>query len=75
MLKQGKNPREISVQLKVPEEEVLGMIKILESLGYVEEIKLGSEVCKTCPLKKICRGSCLRTGEKIITGFTLSKRN
>lgn len=75
MLKQGKTPGEISVNLNVPEEEVLGMIKILESLGYVEEITLGSEVCETCPLKKICRSSCLRMGGKVITGFTLPRKD
>ncbi|WP_010478835.1 helix-turn-helix domain-containing protein [Thermococcus zilligii] len=53
---------EIAEKLGIAQEEVAGMIKILESLGYVERVEHGAESCKTCPLNKICWGSCLRPG-------------
>jgi ferrous iron transport protein C len=56
---------EIAKRLGITREEVEDMIKILESLGYVERIKFGSKACETCPLRKICKGSCIRpTGVK-----------
>jgi len=44
--------------LEISVEEVEGIIKILESLGYVEKIEIGDS-CGSCPLKKICPGSCI----------------
>jgi ferrous iron transport protein C len=51
---------EIAKRLGITRAEVEDIIKILESLGYVERIKFGSKACETCPLRKICRGSCIR---------------
>lgn len=53
------NPKELAEKLGVSYEEVEGMIKILESMGYVEEIKFGENACNKCPLKSICPGSCI----------------
>ncbi|ASJ01054.1 helix-turn-helix domain-containing protein [Thermococcus gorgonarius] len=61
LIKEGTTREdEIAEKLGIEQEEVAGMIKILESLGYVERIEYGSKACETCPLKKICGGSCLR---------------
>ncbi|NJE07398.1 DNA-binding protein [Thermococcus sp. M39] len=61
LIKKGvSNPREIAEKLNLDVEEVEGIIKILESLGYVEKVELGSSICERCPLKKICPGSCIR---------------
>jgi ferrous iron transport protein C len=51
---------EIAKRLGIAREEVEDIIKILESLGYVERITFGSKACETCPLRKICKGSCIR---------------
>lgn len=53
------NPKALAEKLGVSNEEVEGMIKILESMGYVEEIKFGKNACSRCPLKGICPGSCI----------------
>ncbi|BAD85145.1 LexA-related DNA-binding protein [Thermococcus kodakarensis KOD1] len=59
------NEREIAERLGLSSKEVEDIIKILESLGYVEKVEFGSKACETCPLKKVCYGSCLRpTGAK-----------
>jgi ferrous iron transport protein C len=57
--------REIAKRLGISRKEVEDIIKILESLGYVEEVKFGSSACDTCPLRKVCYGSCLRPREGI----------
>lgn len=54
------NPKEIAKTLNMDVEEVKGMIRILESLGYIERVKLDGPSCKNCPLKKMCSGTCIR---------------
>ena len=59
LIKEGaRTSKEIAERLEISVEEVEGIIKILESLGYVEKIEIG-ESCGSCPLKKICLGSCI----------------
>jgi len=59
LIKEGaRTSKEIAERLEISVEEVEGIIKILESLGYVEKIEIG-ESCGSCPLKKICPGSCI----------------
>lgn len=53
------NSREIARRMGISVEEVEGIIKILESMGYVEKVEFGSPSCDACPLKKICPGSCV----------------
>jgi ferrous iron transport protein C len=70
--------REIAERLGISREEVEDIIKILESLGYVERVEFGSSACETCPLRNICHGSCLRpTGNKAFSltekAFTIKK--
>ncbi len=70
--------KEIARRLGLSREEVEDIIKILESLGYIERVEFGSSACETCPLKRICHGSCLRpTGNKAFSltekAFTLKK--
>ncbi|MBP1912621.1 MarR family transcriptional regulator [Thermococcus stetteri] len=63
---------EIAKRLGMTRQEVEDIIKILESLGYVESVKFGSKACETCPLRKICRGSCIRpTG---VRAFKLTEK-
>ncbi|MBO8173676.1 MAG: DNA-binding protein [Thermococcus sp.] len=60
LVKKGyANPKEIAKMLNLTVEEVEGIIKILESLGYVERVKLGDSLCESCPLKKLCSGGCV----------------
>jgi len=59
ILEGKRDPLEIARELHIPPEKVNDAIKILESLGYIEELKKGSEACALCPLKKICGGSCV----------------
>ncbi|WP_457750454.1 DNA-binding protein [Thermococcus sp.] len=54
-----RDPLEIASELHIPPEKVYDAIKILESLGYMEEIKKGSEACALCPIRKVCGGSCV----------------
>ncbi|WP_297464515.1 DNA-binding protein [Thermococcus sp.] len=56
--REKRTPLEIAEKLGTTVEEVEGIIEILKSLGYVEEIRRGSSTCETCPLKKICGGKC-----------------
>lgn len=59
------NESEIAEKLGVSVKEVEDLIKILESLGYVEKVESGSKACEACPLKKVCYGSCVKpTGAK-----------
>lgn len=59
LIKEGtKTAGEIAQRLNLSIEEVEGIIRILESLGYVEKINMNPS-CNTCPLKKICPGSCV----------------
>ncbi|NJF25957.1 DNA-binding protein [Thermococcus sp. Bubb.Bath] len=80
LIKEGKKtPEEIARELNMKKEDVKAAIEILKSLGYIEEVqKDSSPACETCPLKKICHGSCLRpTGNKAFSltekAFTLKK--
>ncbi|ASJ10702.1 DNA-binding protein [Thermococcus sp. P6] len=65
LIKAGKNVDEISRELSISREEVEGALKILESMGYVERVELGSPACETCPLKSVCPGSCFRFKGKV----------
>ena len=59
LIKEGvRTSKEIAEKLNLTVEEVDGIIKILESLGYVEKVEMTSS-CQSCPLKKICPGSCV----------------
>jgi len=59
LIKEGvRTSKEIAERLNLTVEEVDGIIKILESLGYVEKVEMTSS-CQSCPLKKICPGSCV----------------
>ncbi|HIH72998.1 MAG: LexA-related DNA-binding protein [Thermococcales archaeon 44_46] len=59
LIKSGvRTSKEIAERLDLTVDEVEGIIKILESLGYVEKVEMGSS-CSSCPLKKICPGSCV----------------
>ncbi|ACJ16145.1 LexA-related DNA-binding protein [Thermococcus onnurineus NA1] len=60
LIKEGKSLDEIAERLSLPREEVEGALKILETLGYIERVELGSSTCETCPLKSVCPGSCFR---------------
>ncbi|AHF79781.1 helix-turn-helix domain-containing protein [Thermococcus paralvinellae] len=60
LVKKGyTNPKEIAKTLNLAVEEVEGMMRILESLGYIERVKLGSSLCRSCPLRKLCSGECI----------------
>jgi len=76
LIKAGKNVDEISRELSISREEVEGALKILESMGYVERVELGSSACETCPLKNVCSGSCFRFKGKVYapTEFHLEKK-
>jgi len=59
LIKEGKRfPGDIARELGITVEEVEGIIELLKSLGYIEEIEQGPS-CETCPLRKICYGKCL----------------
>ena len=60
LIKEGvSNSKEIARRMDISVEEVNGIIKILESMGYIEKVEFGSPACESCPLKKICPGSCI----------------
>ncbi len=65
LVEKGKNIEEISRELKVPLPEVEGMIKILESMGYLQIIEMGVSACETCPLSSVCPGRCIRFKGKV----------
>ncbi|NJD99485.1 DNA-binding protein [Thermococcus sp. LS1] len=67
LIKEGKSLDEIVERLSLPREEVEGALKILESMGYIERVELGSSACETCPLKSVCPGSCFRFKGRIYT--------
>jgi len=67
LIKEGKSVEEIARELSIPREEVEGALSVLESMGYVERVELGSSACETCPLKSICPGSCFRFKGKVYT--------
>ncbi|WP_048150872.1 FeoC-like transcriptional regulator [Palaeococcus ferrophilus] len=59
LIKSGvRTPEALAERLNTSTEEVDGMLKILESLGYIERVEIGPS-CESCPLKKICPGSCI----------------
>ena len=66
---------EIAKELGTSVERVEDAIQILKSLGYIEEVEKGSDLCSTCPLRKVCGGSCVipRTRAYLLTekSFTL----
>jgi radical SAM protein with 4Fe4S-binding SPASM domain len=73
LIREGeRNPAEIAGKLGMSREEVEGIIKILESMGYVERIEKGSGACETCPLRSICPGSCVR---KTATVYRVTKKS
>ncbi|NJE10292.1 helix-turn-helix domain-containing protein [Thermococcus sp. MAR1] len=65
LVKDGKSIDEIADELSIPREEVEGALSVLESMGYVERVELGSSACESCPLKSICPGSCFRFKGKV----------
>lgn len=67
LIKEGKSVEEIARELSIPREEVEGALSVLESMGYVERVELGSSACETCPLKSICPSSCFRFKGKVYT--------
>ncbi|WP_297090740.1 FeoC-like transcriptional regulator [Thermococcus sp.] len=67
LIKAGKSIDEISQELSMPQEEVEGALKILESLGYIERVESGSSACESCPLSSVCPGSCFRFKGKVYT--------
>ncbi|WP_297068546.1 helix-turn-helix domain-containing protein [Thermococcus sp.] len=67
-----RNPAEIAKKLGMSRDEVEGVIKILESMGYVERIEKGGSACETCPLKSICPGSCV---QKTGTIYKITKKS
>lgn len=59
LIKSGvRTPEELAERLNTSVEEVEGMLRILESLGYIERVDRGAS-CGSCPLKKICPGGCI----------------
>lgn len=71
MIKSGVSDEvEIARRLGITRNEVREIIGVLEGLGYVERVKFGSKACETCPLKKICRGSCIVPAEVKAFKFT-----
>ncbi|WP_324735585.1 helix-turn-helix domain-containing protein [Thermococcus sp. SY098] len=73
LIKSGyTNPKEIARVMGISVEEVSGIIKILESLGYIEKVEFGSSVCSKCPMKKICSGSCIHFKGQI---YQISEKN
>ncbi|WP_297534415.1 DNA-binding protein [Thermococcus sp.] len=59
LIGEGKRfPSEIARELGMDVNEVEGIIEILKSLGYIEEVEKGPS-CETCPLRRICRGKCV----------------
>ncbi|ANF23347.1 DNA-binding protein [Thermococcus piezophilus] len=76
LIRNGKGIEEIAEELSLPREGVEGALKVLESLGYVEKVELGSSTCETCPLKSICPGSCFRFKGEVytITEFKLKEQ-
>ncbi len=77
ILEGKKNPSEIASELKLDREEVEGAINILQSLGYVERIEKGSNACSSCPLKKVCGGSCVlpKSRTYVVTEKAFSLKN
>ncbi|AEH24616.1 DprA-like winged helix domain-containing protein [Pyrococcus yayanosii] len=64
-----RDVNDLARRLGVSREELEGMLKILEAMGYVEEVKAFSS-CNSCPLRSICGGGCARTGAR---AFMLKK--
>ncbi|WP_461866598.1 DNA-binding protein [Thermococcus sp.] len=60
LIEEGRSITDISRDFNIPLSEVEGMIKILESMGYLQLIETGDSACERCPLKSICPGSCIR---------------
>ncbi len=65
LIEAGRSIEEISREIGVPPSEVEGVIKILESMGYIQVIETGDSVCEACPLKSICPGSCIKFKGKL----------
>ncbi|ASI98797.1 helix-turn-helix domain-containing protein [Thermococcus celer] len=75
LVKAGKTIDEIARELSIPKAEAEGALKILESMGYVEKVELGSSPCESCPLRNFCPGSCYRFkgNAYTVTDFKLDK--
>ncbi len=66
LINEGRRfPQEIAEELGTTVEEVEGIIELLKSLGYIEEIDQGP-ACETCPLRKVCYGKCLVPRVKVL---------
>ncbi|WP_456422572.1 DNA-binding protein [Thermococcus sp.] len=66
LIQEGKRfPKEIAEELGTTVDEVEGIIELLKSLGYIEEVEKGSS-CERCPLKKICGGKCVVPKVKVL---------
>ncbi|GAB6135007.1 DNA-binding protein [Thermococcus henrietii] len=66
LINEGKRfPQDIARELGITVEEVEGIIELLKSLGYIEEVEQGP-ACETCPLRKVCYGKCLVPRVKVL---------
>jgi len=66
LIGEGKRfPRDIAKELGIAVEEAEGIIELLKSLGYIEEVEKGLS-CEACPLRKVCYGKCLVPRVKVL---------
>jgi len=66
LIQEGKRfPKEIAEELGTTMDEVEGIIELLKSLGYIEEVEKESS-CERCPLNKICGGKCVVPRVKVL---------
>lgn len=76
LIEEGRSIDEISSEMGVPPSEVEGMIRILESMGYLRVVETGDSTCGSCPLKSVCPGSCIEFKGKIYQlGFKPGRRD
>ena len=66
LIQEGKRfPGEIAEELGITVAEVEGIIELLKSLGYIEEVEMGPS-CEACPLRKVCYGKCIMPKVKVL---------
>ncbi|WP_048146820.1 FeoC-like transcriptional regulator [Pyrococcus abyssi] len=66
LMKKGSvSIEELAQELGITREEAEGIMKILESMGYVKEYEVEESTCEKCPLRKVCGGKCVRSGVKV----------
>ncbi|NJE55630.1 DNA-binding protein [Thermococcus sp. 21S9] len=66
LINEGKRfPQDIARELGITVEEVEGIIELLKSLGYIEEVEQ-RPACEICPLRKVCYGKCLVPRVKVL---------